>query len=1246
MTEDRPAPAGPPRANPYVGLLPFGEDDVPWFFGRDREQRIIGANLRSSRLTLLYGASGVGKSSVLQAAVLPALRAVVAGDRTAREREDPAARAPVRFAVSMFALWRDAPLLGLTSAVAASVHEATGEPVAPWEPGTPLRETFAAWLGPVTTLLVVLDQFEELFLYHPRDDGPGTFAGEFVDVVNDPALRVNFLLSLREDGLAKLDRFQGRVPRLFDNYLRVEHLDLAAARRAIEGPRDEFNRRLAAGSAPATIDADVIDAVLGEVRTREGVVADPRAPEQEAPSAADEADRVETPLLQLVMQRLWEAAAAVQSPPHVRLATLRDELGGTERIVYRHLEDALAALSDEQRDLAIDVLRPLVSPTGTKIAWRAADLAYWAKRPVEHVEPILLELSSGERRILRSVTPPPEQADDAPRYEIFHDILAEPILEWCAEREAERERDRLARELEAAERERKDAEDRRRRERRNRAVRGVVVVLGVLVVALIVAVLAARDRGEVAESRALALGATSQLPIDPEFGLLLALAAVRRRDTLQAEQALRRAVVASRVRARLGPDAPRPCRACAGLAGTARGTGTAVGQLAIAPDGRSVAAIVGGRLRLWRPQTGDTPRPGVSVGEAYAVAFTPDAARLLVVGESATALMAPDGTNAKLLRDTATPGRGSATGFGGATSPDGRRVVTTGEGGAAVWDARGGARLALLALGSYAGAAFQDAETIMLEGTSGEVVTWRWRTELTPTALAASELEEGVQPLFASAAGFAVNRVGDERMRVVGRRATLRLATAAPGDPVTAVAISPDGSRIVTARESVAELWGSDRPLWRTRATLAGRLVHTDNVNSVAFSADSKLVGTASTDGTARVWESATGDLVADLRGHGAAVQAIAFNPRGRYVTTVGEDLTVRLWDLGLERTRRGKQSVAGLAAAASGSPLAVAFEDGALEIQDVVGAGTPSPNIVARPPGRAPSPPLTGLHPTGVAFAMREPALLVGYATPGGGNGSARLLGTDGRLRVEFDPRGGVTRVAVDARARVGAVVHGVDDGTRVELWTLAEARPVRPLWRLPVADSELASDVAVSPDGRRVLVTSVYGLARLFDAVTRKTVHTLAAGTAASPGAEAFYRAVFSPDGKTVAVAGSRDVRLWDAASGAERAFKLSGHTSVLRSVAYSADGRRIVTASADGTVRVWDAARGIALAVASRHAGRVNGAALLPGGWIVSGGDDRTVRAYPCESCASVDSLIDTGARQVTRDLAERDLVGLGG
>ncbi len=68
--------SSPPRASPYQGLQPFTEADTRYFFGRKRDQSIIISNLYAASLTILYGASGVGKSSILLAGVVPQLKKI------------------------------------------------------------------------------------------------------------------------------------------------------------------------------------------------------------------------------------------------------------------------------------------------------------------------------------------------------------------------------------------------------------------------------------------------------------------------------------------------------------------------------------------------------------------------------------------------------------------------------------------------------------------------------------------------------------------------------------------------------------------------------------------------------------------------------------------------------------------------------------------------------------------------------------------------------------------------------------------------------------------------------------------------------------------------------------------------------------------------------------------------------------------------------------------------------------------
>ena len=193
---------------PFVGLVPYGEGDAAFFFGRDEEKQIVAGNLRAARLTILYGASGVGKSSLLHAGVVHDLheqvRANAAGavgaDAVRDLRVQRLARRPAARARRGDAGGRASRRSAARSCRRGSRASRSSRPS-------------ARWTERVRPLLVVLDQFEDYFLYHADEDGEGTFAVEFPRLVNEPNLRVNFVLSLREDAWAKLDRFEGRIPR-------------------------------------------------------------------------------------------------------------------------------------------------------------------------------------------------------------------------------------------------------------------------------------------------------------------------------------------------------------------------------------------------------------------------------------------------------------------------------------------------------------------------------------------------------------------------------------------------------------------------------------------------------------------------------------------------------------------------------------------------------------------------------------------------------------------------------------------------------------------------------------------------------------------------------------------------------------------------------------------------------------------------------------------------------------------------
>lgn len=383
---------------PYFGLQPATERDAEYFFGRVKEQQIIKNNLLGPSLTVLYGASGVGKSSLLLAAVAPQMRK------------------PGR-AVVVFRQYQDDDLAdSLKRAVLEAVRE--GTPGGDVDMALPLDD-FLLECNNIAQqgVFIILDQFESYFLHHPPSPATSQFESQLARAVNRQDIDVHLLLALREDRLSTLDRFQGRI-NVFQNLLRVEPMSRAAAEDAIRKPLAKYNEQHP-GGGPVTIQDELVAALLDDVSKGQTILAG---------RGARAGEQIDTPSLQLVLSRLWEEEMAAGSRK-LRLATY-NSLGHAERIIGKHLDGIMEVFDKADRRLAARMFRYLVTPAGVKVAHTAADLAEYTEQPVKDVERVLDGLCEQPGvRVLQRVAPLPGQPDAA-RYEIFHDVLGPAVYEW------------------------------------------------------------------------------------------------------------------------------------------------------------------------------------------------------------------------------------------------------------------------------------------------------------------------------------------------------------------------------------------------------------------------------------------------------------------------------------------------------------------------------------------------------------------------------------------------------------------------------------------------------------------------------------------------------------------------------------------------------------------------------------------------------------------------------------------------
>jgi formylglycine-generating enzyme required for sulfatase activity len=413
--------AGPLTKPPYKFLDYYESDDRDIFYGRQIESVRFFRLVLSHRLTVLFGASGTGKTSLLKAGVMPLLW------------EQGYATAYVR------AL--DDPLRAVREEVLARLR-ARGQAAA--DPGaSTLHGFFQAVLDPEDRLVVFLDQFEEFFL---RLGDPlrrrfwaelAAFRDRAVPAGEAPqaAPEVRFVLSLREDFLAALDEARDRIPELLGDSYRLTNLSDDKASTVITEP---------AARAGLTMAPDLVTALLDDLR-EEGTIAPPQ--------------------LQIVCDRLYrdcladpDGVARGAAPVLARQTLTRDDyqrLGSAAGILGDYVNEALARLPDEEsRQTAQALLKVMVTSRATKAAldWKALLDELAGSGALDAADGLAVEATREvlarlvDLRLVREF-----ERGDRSLYELAHDHMAAEIATWIDEAEmgVKLARELLRREMES-----------------------------------------------------------------------------------------------------------------------------------------------------------------------------------------------------------------------------------------------------------------------------------------------------------------------------------------------------------------------------------------------------------------------------------------------------------------------------------------------------------------------------------------------------------------------------------------------------------------------------------------------------------------------------------------------------------------------------------------------------------------------------------------------------------------------------
>ena len=1129
--------------NPYKGLRPFSESDALNFFGREPlvEELLnrMDAETSTEQFLAIVGPSGIGKSSLLQAGLIPAVRqSAIEGSK--------------QWLVT-FMTPGDDPFESLQEAlseVAAYSHEidaAIGE------------RSILAFLNRAlpseSQLLLVIDQLEDLFVRVNDEATRSRFIAALTYALRSEPSRLYVVVALRAD--------------FFDHPLQYPEL----------GKLIQHHTHLILPLSPEDLERALVEpAVQNGVQIESGLAAEIIADTHAQPGAL--------PLMQHSMAELFEK----RSDNTITLNSYR-ELGGVESSLTRTAESLFGALSTSGKRAAEELFLNLVTLSQSdEVLLPQVEQSALAELPAGKSAVGDVIEAFGQARLLVFDRDPKSRQ---PTVQIAHEALLHGwprLASWVeASREELATRSRLAVATEEWIQYERDPEylitgqrllqlnawvektalpltkeegaflqessavameGARKARTRRRTLIGIL--LGSTMVAVGLAAVAFYQRAEsekqsrFSSARELASAAVANLTVDPELSVLLAVEAVRVTQEIdglvlpEAEHALHLAVQESRVILTI-PD-----------------IGAAV---AFSPDGKSIVSEglePSSSAQVWDVDTVDVVQTlkghRTDIND---VAYSPDGRIIATAADDRTVRIWDAASGEEILRieNLGAPVRGPDF------SLDGSLLAASSDLGAVtVWDTATG----------------ENVQTIT--GLGADPPPSRVSLSRLGEKIAVAQTEAGIAGVWNVSTGALLHTLEGHNLGVID------------------VEFSPDDELLATTSfDTTARVW--DAQTGESLFTLTG---HTGPVTEVEFSPDGARLATASWDGSVKVWDIGSNVPVEilTLRGHQAIVESISFDPAGERLLSADVNQTAKIWDV---QSPVGREWLV-LPADDAWIGDIVLNQDGTRLLGGVGGGAVAMWNIetgeqllqfmrhgpIDDPGGTS----VFGIdlspHEKILATASNDQSIILWDIRTGDKLGEfsehANWVGDvnfspDGESMVTASDDGSVhiidaftleiTKSLVEQQASVlsadfspdgQAVVTASTDGS-VRIFDVASGTEL-----LRIGLGRIAAFAVFSPDGSRIAGASHDGTSRVWDALTGEELVALRGHSGP------VETSIFSPDGSQIAT-GSHDgtIKLWDAQSG-EELLTLIGHRDVVARLAFTPDGTRLVSSSQDGTTRVW--------------------------------------------------------------------------